>query len=122
MGNRKSDGSAAGNNRRFLLRTLLKGVSRAFYLSIRVLPPRMREPVAVAYLLARAADTIADTASLPLERRTALLIEFRKIADGEANDQAATSLFDSLVGHSANSGGAVAPRCVALSVRSSERS
>ena len=40
-----------------LLTDVLKSVSRSFYLSIRILPRGMREPVAVAYLLARAADT-----------------------------------------------------------------
>ena len=44
---------------------LLKRVSRAFYLSIRVLPEPVRRPVGLAYLLARAADTIADTAAVP---------------------------------------------------------
>ena len=47
-----------------LLTGVLKSVSRSFYLSIRILPRGMREPVAVAYLLARAADTIADTRAL----------------------------------------------------------
>lgn len=40
---------------------LLKDVSRSFYLSIRVLPAPVRGQVALAYLLARAADTLADT-------------------------------------------------------------
>ncbi|MCI0869448.1 MAG: squalene/phytoene synthase family protein, partial [Chloroflexi bacterium] len=44
-----------------LLTDLLKGVSRSFYLTLRVLPGGIREPVGLAYLLARAADTIADT-------------------------------------------------------------
>ena len=43
-----------------LLTETLKGVSRSFYLTIRVLPKDLREPVGLAYLLARAADTIAD--------------------------------------------------------------
>jgi farnesyl-diphosphate farnesyltransferase len=40
---------------------LLKQVSRSFYLSVAVLPAGVRSTVALAYLLARAADTIADT-------------------------------------------------------------
>ena len=56
---------------------LLKGVSRSFYLSIRALPPGMRRPVAAAYLLARAADTIADTPALPPADRLARLLAFR---------------------------------------------
>ncbi|MBX3654423.1 MAG: squalene/phytoene synthase family protein [Ramlibacter sp.] len=40
---------------------LLRGVSRSFYLSMRLLPAPLRAPVAVGYLLARATDTLADT-------------------------------------------------------------
>lgn len=52
---------------------LLRGVSRSFYLSIRLLPAPLRDPVAVAYLLARATDTLADTTSLPTSERLAKL-------------------------------------------------
>ncbi len=45
-------------------RRILRSVSRSFYLSIRVLPRDLRDPVGLAYLLARATDTIADTAEL----------------------------------------------------------
>lgn len=47
----------------------LKPVSRSFYLSIRFLPRRIRATVAVAYLLARASDTIADATRLPADVR-----------------------------------------------------
>jgi farnesyl-diphosphate farnesyltransferase len=40
---------------------VLKSTSRAFYLSLAVLPPEARSPLSLAYLLARAADTVADT-------------------------------------------------------------
>ena len=40
---------------------LLKAVSRSFYLSVAVLPAALRPTIGLAYLLARAADTIADT-------------------------------------------------------------
>ena len=43
---------------------ILRSVSRSFYLSIRLLPVRLREPIALAYLLARTTDTIADTAQI----------------------------------------------------------
>src|SRR5947207_8744916 len=44
------------------LRTaILRSVSRSFYLSIRFLPIQLREPIALAYLLARATDSVADT-------------------------------------------------------------
>ena len=58
---------------------LLKRVSRAFYLSIRVLPAPIRRPVGIAYLLARVADTIADTDALPAERRLDSLIAYRNL-------------------------------------------
>ncbi|MCZ7644266.1 MAG: squalene/phytoene synthase family protein [Planctomycetota bacterium] len=60
-----------------LLTGLLRGVSRAFYLTVRVLPARLREPVGLAYLLARAADTLADTRLLPPAERLAQLLAFR---------------------------------------------
>ena len=41
---------------------LLASVSRSFYLTIRILPAVLRAPIGLAYLLARASDTIADTA------------------------------------------------------------
>lgn len=39
---------------------LLKRVSRSFYLSLRILPPAVRPTLSLAYLLARASDSIAD--------------------------------------------------------------
>ncbi len=48
---------------------LLKSVSRSFYLSIRFLPKSLRVPVGVAYLLARATDTVADSATHSLQKR-----------------------------------------------------
>ncbi|KWF58572.1 phytoene/squalene synthase family protein [Burkholderia pseudomultivorans] len=72
----------------YLLGDLLKNVSRSFYLTLRVLPDGMREPVGLAYLLARAADTIADTALVAPDRRAALLTDLRdeieRLGDGAA--------------------------------------
>src|ERR1041385_8183148 len=45
--------------------TILRSVSRSFYLSIRFLPAQLREPIALAYLLARITDTVADTTQIP---------------------------------------------------------
>ena len=56
---------------------LLKGVSRSFYLTIRVLPRQVRGPIQLAYLLARAADTVADTDALPSDYRLEHLKRFR---------------------------------------------
>ncbi|MEW5757218.1 MAG: squalene/phytoene synthase family protein [Pseudomonadota bacterium] len=59
------------------LNAILKDVSRSFYLTIRALPAGMRAVVGVAYLLARAADTIADTTLIPADQRLRLLREFQ---------------------------------------------
>ncbi len=56
---------------------LLKGVSRSFYLSLAVLPSPLRPAVGLAYLLARAADTIADTRLIEREARIGHLESFR---------------------------------------------
>ncbi len=48
---------------------LLASVSRSFYLTIRALPAPLRAPIGLAYLLARASDTIADSADAPAEIR-----------------------------------------------------
>jgi farnesyl-diphosphate farnesyltransferase len=55
---------------------MLKGVSRSFVLTIRALPGDLRRPVGIAYLLARASDTIADTASAPVAARIECLRAF----------------------------------------------
>ncbi len=56
---------------------LLKQVSRSFYLTMRVLPAPVRPQIGLAYLLARASDTIADTHLVSLKRRQAALTEMR---------------------------------------------
>lgn len=57
-------------------RQILKDVSRSFYLSMRLLPRPMREPVSLAYLLARASDTLADTPTSDPKLRLRLLERF----------------------------------------------
>ncbi len=47
---------------------ILKKVARSFYLTIRLLPKKLQEPVALAYLLARASDTIADEVTASFRR------------------------------------------------------
>lgn len=59
---------------------------------MRVLPSGMREPVAIAYLLARAADTIADTPSMPVNERATHLRKFRQIVAGDAGSEAMVEL------------------------------
>src|SRR5258705_7369452 len=58
---------AIASNR--LLGPLLKEVSRSFYLTLRVLPSRIRPQISLAYLLARTTDTIADTNAAPVQMR-----------------------------------------------------
>ena len=60
-----------------LLGPILREVSRAFYLSLRVLPAAVRPQISLAYLLARITDTIADTNLVPPERRVEKLRQFR---------------------------------------------
>src|SRR4051812_43676102 len=64
---------------------LLRGVSRSFYLSIRLLPAPLRRPIAVAYLLARATDTVADTADLPAPEREEKLRVLSAAIEGQAD-------------------------------------
>ena len=59
------------------LNLLLKGVSRSFYLTLRVLPNPIRPQIGLAYLLARATDTIADTEIVPCAQRLEALRAFR---------------------------------------------
>jgi len=58
---------------------LLRSVSRSFYLSICPLPKSLRDPVALAYLLARATDTIADTANVPARVRAEKLSQLSSL-------------------------------------------
>jgi farnesyl-diphosphate farnesyltransferase len=62
---------------------ILKSVSRSFYLTIKLLPRSLREPVSLAYLLARATDTMADTATIPAATRLTTLQSFARVIAGE---------------------------------------
>lgn len=66
-----------------LLKTILKGVSRSFFVSLRILPRSLRLPIGLAYLFARAADTIADTALLSRAQRLEYLELFRSEFQGD---------------------------------------
>jgi farnesyl-diphosphate farnesyltransferase len=68
-----------------LTTALLKRVSRSFYLSLAVLPAAVRPTIGLAYLLARATDTIADTRLIDRASRIAHLETVRaalRDADG----------------------------------------
>jgi len=60
-----------------LIGPLLRDVSRSFYLTLRVLPAALRPQISLAYLLARATDTIADTQALPAKERIRMLQHLR---------------------------------------------
>ena len=60
------------------MQDLLKQVSRSFYLTLRVLPHSINEQLRLAYLLARAADTVADTQLVEVGRRREALLQIRK--------------------------------------------
>src|SRR5450432_337020 len=68
------------NDQPELIGPLLRDVSRSFYLTLRVLPKPIRSQISVAYLLARASDTIADTDAVPRAKRVLLLQEFQSLA------------------------------------------
>jgi farnesyl-diphosphate farnesyltransferase len=65
-----------------LLSGLLRDVSRSFYLTLRVLPGRIRKPIGLAYLLARTTDTIADTELVAPEQRLEALRALRERIQG----------------------------------------
>ncbi len=58
---------------------LLASVSRSFYLTLKALPRELREPISLAYLLARTADTIADTTAVRTSTRLKLLANFDQL-------------------------------------------
>src|SRR5262245_11301673 len=61
-----------------LLADLLRQVSRSFYTTLRVLPRSVRTQIGLAYLIARATDTIADTELVPLKQRLDALAHLRE--------------------------------------------
>ena len=73
------------------MKAILKPVSRSFYLTIQFLPQPLREPVGLAYLLARATDTIADTAIVPAADRLRTLRDLSRVIQGELEAQAIES-------------------------------
>ena len=76
-----------------VLDQLLAGVSRSFYLSLSILPAPVRPQIAATYLVARAADTIADTRIIRSQRRAELL---SKLAGAIAGPGTTTSFLAEL--------------------------
>ncbi len=65
------------------MKAILKSVSRSFYLTIQFLPRPLREPVSLAYLLARATDTIADTSTIAASVRLTTLHDLARVIAGD---------------------------------------
>src|SRR5262244_1545937 len=74
-----------------LLGEFLRQVSRSFYLSLRILPRGVREPLGLAYLLARAADTVADTRLIARGERLDHLETLRAAFRGASADLSAVA-------------------------------
>jgi len=78
-----------------LLGELLRRTSRSFYLTLRIVPESVRLQIGLAYLLARTADTIADTELLPVNRRLEALRGLRERIAGRSNAPIAFGEFTS---------------------------
>ena len=71
---------------------LLKSVSRSFYLSIRLMPKVLRPAIGIAYLLARASDTIADTENALVTTRLRRLADFERLVVGDPSQHATANI------------------------------
>jgi farnesyl-diphosphate farnesyltransferase len=79
-------------------------VSRSFYLTLNVLPADVRDQMGLAYLFARAADTIADTDLISREQRLRYLNQFRaQFNTGDERQRDVQAIQAALVPHQADS-------------------
>jgi farnesyl-diphosphate farnesyltransferase len=69
------------------LEDLLKRVSRSFYLTLRILPRAIKPQLGLAYLLARATDTVADTDVIDAQHRQAVLADLQKSIEAVCDGQ-----------------------------------
>jgi farnesyl-diphosphate farnesyltransferase len=92
---------------------ILKSTSRSFYLTLKVAPRRVRRQLRLAYLFCRAADTIADTALLPEDRRGELLALYRRQFEREEPEPDSARV---LAGSLADSAGSSGERSLLLSL------
>ena len=76
---------------------ILRSVSRSFYLSIRFLPVQLREPIALAYLLARATDSVADTQGISVPVRIETLKMLSDGIQGKASRDVVVDLIGAFV-------------------------
>jgi len=87
----------SGHRPQRLQTVILRSVSRSFYLSIRFLPAQLREPVALAYLLARTTDTVADTSRIPGQVRLRTLKVLSDGIQGKASPEMVISAIGSFI-------------------------
>ncbi len=66
--------------------SLLEQTSRSFYLTLKVLPKKIRGQIGLLYLLARLADTIADSASGNTNQLIDNISHYNEYAQGNRND------------------------------------
>jgi farnesyl-diphosphate farnesyltransferase len=81
---------------------ILRSVSRSFYLSIRFLPGQLRGPIALAYLLARSTDSVADTPEISNLVRIEALKMLSDGIQGQASRDVVVDLIASFVPLQAN--------------------
>ena len=86
-----------GHRFKELQTAVLRLVSRSFYLSIRFLPPQLREAIALAYLLARTTDTVADTAGISRNVRMETLNLLSNTIQGIASRDVVAEVIPSFV-------------------------
>lgn len=80
-------------------------MSRSFYLTLAVVPRSVRSQIGLAYLFARAADTIADTDLIERHRRLVLLKDFKsQFVSNRVGWDTIRAMGSALVPHQASAG------------------
>ncbi len=80
------------------LQEILKSVSRSFYLSMVFLPKQMRSPISLAYMLARASDSVADSSQANIKLRLNTLQQMGQAIAGDLPDDERINLLSALQG------------------------
>jgi farnesyl-diphosphate farnesyltransferase len=100
------------------IQDLLKQVSRSFFLTLRILPGSIRQQLSIAYLLARATDTVADTELVQSRRRLEALLQIRECVHAACDGRAIPPVdYSDVAEASAGSGGTSAERLLLLRLR-----
>lgn len=66
------------------IESLLKETSRSFFLTLKVLPSKVRRQIGLLYLLARIADTVADSEEGDVEHRLKVLKQYNQRVQGHS--------------------------------------